>query len=100
MDVNSFCGLMQSEINALKARVYDIMQAVEKIKGKKKRAEIAQLMNLQTLIEQLSEMNERLAKECPLDWTKEQRDIEAKKTELLDKIDMWDSDHIAGLVDN
>jgi hypothetical protein len=37
MDVNSFCGMMQSEINSLKARVYDIMQAVEKIKNKKKK---------------------------------------------------------------
>ena len=100
MDVNSFCGLMQSEITSLKARVYDIMQAVEKIKDKKKRAEIEQLMNVQPLIEQLSEMNDRLAKECPLDWTKEQRAIEAKKTELLAKIDMWDSEHLAGLVDN
>jgi hypothetical protein len=100
MDVNSFCGMMQSEITSLKARVYDIMQAIENIKDKKKRAEIVQLMNLQTLIEQLSEMNGRLARECPLDWTKEQRDIEAKKAELLGKIDMWDSEHLAGLVDN
>jgi hypothetical protein len=100
MDVNSFCGLMQSEITSLQARVYDIMQAVEKIKDKKKRAEIEQLMNVQPLLAQLSEMNDRLAKECPLDWTKEQRAIEAKKTELVKKIDMWDSEHLAGLVDN
>ncbi len=100
MDVNSFCGMMQSEITSLQARVYDIMQAIGKIKDKKKRAEIEQLMNVQPLIEQLSEMNDRLARECPLDWTKEQRVIEAKKTELTEKIDMWDSEHIAGLVDN
>jgi hypothetical protein len=100
MDVNSFCGLMQSEITSLKARVYDIMQAVQKIKDKKKRAEIEQLMNVQPLIAQLSAMNDRLARECPLDWSREKRDIEAKKTELLEKIDMWDSDHLAGLVDN
>ena len=100
MDVNSFCGLMQSEITSLKARVYEIQQAVGKIKDKEKRAEIEQLMNVQPLIEQLSEMNDRLAKECPLDWSREKRDIESKKAELLQKIDMWDSDHIAGLVDS
>jgi hypothetical protein len=100
MDVNSFCGMMQSEITSLKARVYEIQQAIGKIKDKKKREEISQMMNLQMLMEQLSGMNERLARECPLDWSGEKRDIEAKKTELLEKIDMWDSDHLAGLVDN
>jgi hypothetical protein len=100
MDVNSFCGLMQSDIISLKGRVYDIMQAIENIKDKKKRAEVLQLMNLQTLIAQLSEMNDRLAKECPLDWSREKRDIETKRTELHEKIDMWDSGHIAGLVDS
>jgi len=100
MDVNSFCGMMQSEINFLKAKVYDIMRAVEKIKDKKEKAPAAQLAELHTLIEHLSEMNDKLAKACPLDWTREKQAIESKKAELLKKIDIWDSEHIAGLVDN
>ncbi|KPK43363.1 MAG: hypothetical protein AMK74_07035 [Nitrospira bacterium SM23_35] len=100
MDVNTFCGVMQTEINSLKARVYDIMRSVEKTKGKKKRADAAQLTELHALIEHLSEMNEKLARACPLDWSKEKKVIEEKKAELAEKIDIWDSEHLAGLVDN
>jgi hypothetical protein len=100
MDATSFCGMMQTEITSLKAKVYDIMQAVEKTKDTKKKMLAPQIAALHTLIEHLSEMNERLAKECPLDWSKEKEEIEAKKAELLEEIDIWDSDHLAGLVDN
>ena len=91
---------MQAEITSLKARVYDIMRSVEKIKDKKKKEKAAELAHLHDLIEHLSEMNDKLAKECPLDWSKEKKEIEAKKLELTEKIDIWDSEHLAGLVDN
>jgi hypothetical protein len=45
-------------------------------------------------------MNKKLEKACPLDWSKEKKEIEARKTELIEKIDIWDSEHLAGLVDN
>ncbi len=100
MDVSVFCGMMQTEINSLKARVYDIMRAVEKSKGKKKKADVARLKELHSLIEHLTEMNEKLARACPLDWSKEKEAIEEKKSQLIEKIDIWDSQHLAGLVDN
>ncbi len=100
MDVQSFCGMMQTEINTLKARVYDITRAVEKIKDKKKKKQAAQLTDLHALIEHLSKLTSKLENECPLDWSKEREEIEEKKAELTDKIDIWDSEHLAGLVDN
>jgi hypothetical protein len=100
MDMHFFCGMIQSEINSFKARVYDIMLAVEKAKDDKKETLAAQLSDLHSLIEHLTEMNRKLEKECPLDWSLEKKEIEAKKTELLHKIDIWDSEHLAGLVDN
>jgi hypothetical protein len=100
MDVNSFCGMMQAEINTLKARVYDITRAVEKIKDKKKREQASQLAGLHALIDHLSELTRKLENECPLDWSKEKEKIEEKKAELIEKIDIWDSEHLAGLVDN
>ena len=100
MDVHSFCGMMQTEIIALKARLYDMMRAVEKMKGKRKKADAAQLKELHALIDHLSELNTKLENACPIDWSKEKMDIEATKTEVTEKIDMWDSEHIAGLVDN
>ena len=100
MDVNSFCGMMQSEINFLKAKVYDIMRAVENTKGGKQKEGAVHLAELHALIEHLSEMNGKLLKTCPLDWSSEKQEIESKKAELLKKIDIWDSEHIAGLVDN
>ena len=100
MDVDSFCGMMQTEINFLKAKLNDIMRTVEKSKSTEKMTHAAQLTELHALIEHLSEMNNKLSKTCPLDWSREKQELESKKTELLQKIDMWDSEHIAGLVDN
>jgi alkyl hydroperoxide reductase subunit AhpC len=99
MDVNSFCGMMKAENTSLKARVYDIKKSVEKMKDKKKTL-APQIEDLHALIEHLSEMNNKLEKACPLDWSREKKEIEAKKAELLEKIDIWDSEHIAGLVDS
>jgi hypothetical protein len=100
MDVSTFCGTMQSEINSLKARVYDIMRSVENKKGRKSKSQTAQLSELHTLIAHLSEMNDKLSRACPIDWRKEKKAIEAKKSQLIEKIDIWDSEHLAGLVDN
>ncbi len=100
MDVNIFCGAMQTEINSMKARVYDIMRTVEKAKGKKKKAESVRLAELHALIEHIESMNDKLARACPLDWSGEKAAIEEKKSELIKKIDIWDSEHLAGLVDN
>jgi len=99
MDVDTFCGAMQTEINSLKARVYDIMRAVEKVKDKKK-VKAVQLAELHALIDHLSAMNDKLARACPIDWSREKKAIETKKSELVEKIDIWDSEHLAGLVDN
>lgn len=95
MDANYFCGTMQSELTYLKARVYDIMRALEKVKDEKKKTLSAQFTDLPALIDQLTEMTNKLSKECPADWSKEKKQIEAKKTEVKAAIDLWDSDRIA-----
>lgn len=79
MDVNPFCGMMHSEITSLKARVYDITRAVEKIKDKKKKKQVAQVTDLHALIDHLSELTRKLENECPLDWSREREEIETKK---------------------
>ncbi len=96
MDATYFCGTMQSELTYLKARTYDIMRAVEKMKDEKKQTLSAQFTDLHALIEQLTDMINQLSKECPADWSKEKKQIEAKKAELVEKINIWDAEHIAG----
>lgn len=96
MDANYFCGTMQSELTYLKARVYDIMRALEKTKDEKKKKLAAQFTDLNALIDQLTGMINKLAKECPTDWSKEKQDIDKIRHELVEKVNIWDSEHIAG----
>jgi len=96
MDSDYFCGTVQSELTYLKARVYDIMRAIEKMKDDKKKTLSANFTDLTALIEQLTDMTNKLSKACPADWRKEKKEIEAKKAELVKKIDYWDAEHIAG----
>jgi cytochrome c len=96
MDVNSFCSIMQSEINSLESRVNGIVQRVEQMKDLNKDEKAAELQALHALVRHLSEMNKRLGESCPLDWSQEKREMETKKAELVERIAVFDS----GLVDN
>ena len=92
-----FCEIGQFFLHNLLSSQLNIFN--KKIKNKKKKME-KQNEKLHSIIEQHSEMNNKLEKACPLDWSREKKEIEAKKAELLEKIDIWDSEHIAGLVDS
>lgn len=96
MDAKYFCTTMQSELVGLKSRVYDIISEVEKMPKEKKSGLQEKLPELHSLVSELAHMVDELKVACPADFSSEKKSIEAKKAELMKKIDIWDSKHIAG----
>ncbi|MFP3868655.1 MAG: hypothetical protein ACLFUU_10945 [Desulfobacteraceae bacterium] len=96
MDAKYYCDGMQSELTFLKARVYDIMRAIEKMPAATRNKLSGQYSELHGLIDHLTDRIDQLKKECPMDWSDAKAEIETTKQKLLDKINYWDSEHIAG----
>ena len=96
MDAKYFCTTVQSELVGLKSRVYDIISTVDSMPGEKKSELQGKIPELHKMVADLSRMVDELKVACPADFSSEKGAIEAKKNELVEKIDFWDSTNIPG----
>ena len=94
MDAKYFCTTVMADLVALKARAYDIISAVEQAPNKQALA--PKVNSLHALIKDLSGRIDKLNTQCPADWSGMRKEIEQKKQELVDQINIWDKEHIAG----
>lgn len=94
MDAKYYCGTVNSELTALKARAYDIIRNIEK---SPKRSDLApKFTELHALVDDLSVTVDKLSRECPIDFGPQKESIEKKKAALLAKIQWWDKEHFPG----
>jgi hypothetical protein len=94
MDPKYYCGTVNTELTALKARAYDIIRHLER--SPKKDELSSQLTEIHTLVDDLTVTVDKLNTSCPTDFSSEKDEINKKKNALLAKIDWWDNEHIAG----
>jgi predicted nuclease with TOPRIM domain len=87
MDVKTYCDNMQSEVTEWKAKMCDVVRALDKIPSDEKQNFSPQIGDLHTIIDELADRLERLARECPADYSAEKRAIEGKMADLKSK---WD----------
>ena len=96
MELKYYCDSMYAELTLLKAKIYNIIRAVERMPGGTKEKLLPQLPELYALMDHLSEKIDRLMRECPVNWVATKREIEQAKKELEKKINYWDTEHIPG----
>ena len=94
MDAKYFCGTVNTELTALKARAYDIIRHLEK--SPKKDDLAPQVSDIHALVDDLSVTVDKLNTSCPADFSSEKDDINKKKAALLAKINWWDQEHFPG----
>jgi len=94
MDAKYYCGTVNTELTALKARAYDIIRHLDK--SPKKDELSPQLTELHALVDDLSVTVDKLNTSCPTDFNSEKSDIEKKKAALHAKINWWDQEHFPG----
>ena len=94
MDAKDYCGTVNTELTALKARAYDIIRHLER--SPKKDELSSQFTEIHTLVDDLSVTVDKLNTSCPTDFNSEKDEIHRKKNALMAKIDWWDQEHIAG----
>jgi hypothetical protein len=96
MDAKYFCTTMQSELVGLKSRVYDIISTIETMPAEKRGGLQEKLPEFHSLIGEIAHMVDELKMACPAEFSSEKKAIEAKKEELMEKMNVWDAEHIAG----
>ncbi len=96
MDAKYYCDHMQSELTGLKARVYNIIAAVDGMDEGKKAGLASEVSALHGMVAELSGQIDSLKNQCPADWSAEKSEIEKQRAALLAKINWWDEEHIAG----
>lgn len=94
MDPKYYCDTVQSELTGLKARAYDIVRQLEKMPNKDEL--FPQFQEVHALVDDMTVTIDHLRSECPTDFSSQKSEIEKKKKQLLEKIDIWDAEHIPG----
>lgn len=96
MDAKYFCDAMSSELTGLKARIYNVIREMDRMPQDQKEAAASGLAEMNGLVDDLKSRIDELNNECPADWGAQREEIESIKSNLTDKINLWDAEHIAG----
>ena len=84
MDAKNYCRSIEVELYGWKAKMYDMVRKVEKLRSSDKEKVVAQVEQLHKHIEDMERLIEQLQTECPVEFGSEKNQID-KTTEGMKK---------------
>ena len=85
MEVKDFCQGIESEMTAWKAKLYDVMRKVEKLGSAEREKMLANIQDLNIILDDMSSRVEQLRTECPSDWSSIKQEVEQGTTDMRGK---------------
>ena len=85
MDVKDFCQAMEAEMTMWKAKMYDTMRKVDKLGTAEKEKMLANIQDLNMLLDDMSSRVNQLRTECPSDWSPVKKDLEQGTVDMRGK---------------
>jgi hypothetical protein len=85
MDVKDYCHSIEIELNGWKAKMYNMVRKVDKLRGADKDKLSAQFGDLHTHIEDIERIVNTLQTECPADFSPQKQEVDASQTEMKKK---------------
>jgi methylaspartate ammonia-lyase len=76
MDAKNYCRSMEVELYGWKAKMYDMVRKVERLRSSDKEKVAAQVEQLHKHIEDMEHLIEQLQSECPVEFGSEKRQID------------------------
>jgi methylaspartate ammonia-lyase len=76
MDAKNYCRSIEVELYGWKAKMYDMVRKVEKLRNSDKQKVAAQVEQLHKHIEDMERLIEQLQTECPVDFGAEKKQID------------------------
>jgi endogenous inhibitor of DNA gyrase (YacG/DUF329 family) len=91
MDVKDYCKNVDIELNAWRAKLYNVMLQMDDLPAADKQKVHEQVNGLHTIVHELDERIDQLRTSCPTEWAPEKSEIKGKITHLEEQYDEVDS---------
>ena len=88
MDVMDYCNTLEQDLTVWKAKIYDIIRALDKAPSSEKTKMDATMHDLQNVVDNIDSGIKKLEKECPADWGPEKIEMEKRFKELKSKCEI------------
>jgi chromosome segregation ATPase len=85
MDVKDYCHSIEKELNGWKAKMYNMIRKVDKLRSADKDKLSAQIGDLHKHIEDIEQIVNTLQTECPADFSPQKKEIDKSQTEIKKK---------------
>ena len=85
MDAKNYCRSIEVELYGWKARMYDMIRKVDKLRSSDKQKIATQVEELHQNIAEMERLIEQLQTECPIEFGSEKKKIEATSSEMKQK---------------
>ena len=85
MELKDYCRNVDIELNAWKAKLYDIIRKMDKLPTGSKEKMYEDVNGLHILMTELDDRIETLRTSCPTDWSPEQKEIGAIMLDLTER---------------
>ena len=85
MDAKNYCRSIEVELYGWKARMYDMVRKVDKLRSSDKEKIVAQVEALHNNVAEMERMIEKLQTECPLEFGAEKKQIEDAGADMKKK---------------
>ena len=91
MDVKDYCKNVDIELNAWRAKLYNVMSQLDGLPADDKPKINHQLNGIHTIVHDLDDRIHQLRTSCPTKWAPEKTEIKSKIKELEEEYDEVDS---------
>jgi hypothetical protein len=85
MDVKDYCHSIEIELNGWKAKMYNMVRKVDKLRGADKDNLSAQVGDLHKQIEDIERIVNTLQTECPADFSPQKKEVDDTQAEMKQK---------------
>ena len=91
MNVKDYCKNVDIELNAWRAKLYNVMRQMDDLPTGDKQRVSEQVNGLHIIVNELDERIDQLRTNCPTEWAPEKSEIKSKITDLEDQYNEVDS---------
>ena len=85
MDVKDYCRSIEMELYGWKAKMYEMIRKVDKLRGAGKEKMQSQVEELHHHIEEMENIIGQLQTECPIEFSTQKMQVEEKASEMKRK---------------
>jgi methylaspartate ammonia-lyase len=85
MDVKDYCHSIEVELNGWKAKMYNMVRKVDKLRSADKDKIAVQVESLHKQIEDIERIVNTLQTECPADFGSQKKEIDASQHDMKKK---------------